>query len=81
MCWFSSIAAAIRLRQPPAGDHADAFPRLPVVGDTREQSAQLDHRRKLAALVEGVADRGGLCLGDGEHGWRMGMCDRQRNAA
>ena len=25
----------IRLRRPPAGDHADAFSRLPVVGDTR----------------------------------------------
>jgi hypothetical protein len=26
----------IRLGQPPVGDHADAFPRLSVVGDTRE---------------------------------------------
>ena len=54
----------IRLRRPPTGDHADAFSRLPVVGDTREHSAYLDHRRKLAVLVEGLADRGGLCLSD-----------------
>ena len=33
----------IRLGPPPVGDRADAFPRLPVVGATGQQSASLDH--------------------------------------
>jgi hypothetical protein len=28
----SSIERLVRLGQPPAGDHADAFPRLPALG-------------------------------------------------
>ena len=56
----------------PAGDRADALTRQSVIDDAGEQTAQLDSGRELAVLAEGVADRGSLSLGDGEHRWSMG---------
>jgi hypothetical protein len=40
--------------------------------NAREQSAQLDRCRQLAALLEGGTDRGGFCLSDDEHPRSMG---------
>jgi hypothetical protein len=51
----------------PGGDGPSALPRLRIVGHSREQPAQLDGRSELAALVEGGADGGGLCLRDDGH--------------
>jgi hypothetical protein len=38
-------------RRPPADDRAHALPRLRIVRNTREQLAQLDGSRELAALL------------------------------
>ena len=57
----------------PAGDGPGTGAGLRGVGDGGEQPAQLDRGRQLAALLEGGADRGGLCLGDDEHAGRMGV--------
>jgi hypothetical protein len=43
-----------------------------MVGDRREQPAQLDGGSELAALIEGRADRGGLCVSHNEHAESMG---------
>jgi hypothetical protein len=43
------------------------------VGHAREQPAQLDRSRELAALFERGADGGGFCLADNEHAGRMGV--------
>ena len=56
----------------PAGKGASARPRLRIVGYSREQPAQLGGGGELAALVEGGADGGGLCLRDDEHLRSMG---------
>jgi hypothetical protein len=63
---------AIGLRRLPAGDGADALPRLGVVGDAREPPAQLDRSRELATLLKDGTDCGSICLGDDEHRWSMG---------
>jgi hypothetical protein len=62
----------LRRQRRPAGDGARALPRLRIVGHAGEQAAQLDRGSVLAALVEGGADGGGLCLGDDEHAGSMG---------
>jgi hypothetical protein len=54
--------------------------RLLIVPDAREQPAQLDRGRQLAALIEGGSDRGGLSLGDDEHQRSMGQLDGGRQA-
>jgi len=64
----------------PAGNGAGTFPRLRVVGDPREPPPQLDDGRQLAVLVEGGADRGGIGLGDDEHGGSMEHARRGRQA-
>jgi hypothetical protein len=43
------------------------LPCLPIVGDPREPSAQLDRSGKLATTVERSADRCSLFLGHGKH--------------
>ena len=61
-----------RRERLPARDDARPRPSLSIVGNGREQAAQLDRSRKLAAVLEGCADRGGLVVGDGEHAPSMG---------
>ena len=56
-----------KLQGPPCGNSPGAFPRLGVVRDAREQTAQFHGSGELPALLEGGADRGGFGLGDGEH--------------
>ena len=58
-----------------ASDGAPAHPRLGVIGDAREQPAQLDRRSELAAPVERGTGGGGFGLGDGEHAGSMGSPD------
>jgi hypothetical protein len=53
-------------RRPP-GDAPRTLPRLRVVCDPREPSAQLDSSRQLSVLVKDSADRGSIGLGDNEH--------------
>ncbi len=57
----------------PAGNGPSTGASLRGVGHAREQPAQLDCGRQLAALLESGTDRGGLCLGDDEHAGRMGV--------
>jgi hypothetical protein len=74
------------LQRLPPGDGSGTVPRLIVVGDAWEQSAQFDGGRELAALSVGSTDRGGVCFGDDEHPVSMGRrieggkryCDRNR---
>ena len=61
-----------RRQRHPSGNDACALLRLRVVGDAGEQPAQLDSSRQFTSLIEGGADRVGFCLGDDEHGGRMG---------
>src|SRR4051812_43749419 len=51
----------------PAGNGPNAFARLSEVEDSREQPLQLDSSRQLTLQLVGGADRGGFCLGNGEH--------------
>jgi hypothetical protein len=51
----------------PTGDAPSAFPRLGVVGNPREPSAQLDSSRQLSFLREDSANCGSIGLGDNEH--------------
>ncbi len=67
-------------RRLPAGDGPDAGPRLRVVGDPREPPPQLDDGRQLALLVESGTDRGGIGLGDDEHGASMEHAHRGQQA-
>jgi hypothetical protein len=53
-------------RRPP-GDAPSTFPRLGVVGNPREPSAQLDSSRQLSFLSEDSANCGGIGFGDNEH--------------
>jgi hypothetical protein len=46
----------------------------------REQAAQLHGGRELATMIEGVADRGGIFLGDNEHVRKHGSADHDRQA-
>ena len=55
-----------RQRRPP-GDAPSAFPRLGVVGNPREPSAQLDGSRQLSFLSEDSANCGSVGFGDNEH--------------
>jgi hypothetical protein len=50
-------------RRPP-GNAPSAFPRLRVVSDPWEPSAQLDSSRQLSFLSEDSANRGSIGLGD-----------------
>ena len=61
-----------RWQRLPGGDGPRALPSLRHVGHAREQAAQLDCGRQLAALIEGGSDGGGFCLGDDEHVRSMG---------
>jgi site-specific recombinase XerD len=55
-----------RQRRPP-GDAPNAFPRLGVVGNPREPSAQFDSSQQLSFLSEDSANGGSIGLGDNEH--------------
>jgi hypothetical protein len=61
-----------RPQRLPGGYCPRALPGLRHVGHTGEQPTELDGGSKLATLVEGGADGGGLCLRDDEHLWSMG---------
>jgi hypothetical protein len=63
----------MRRQRLPGGDSTRAFPRLSGVGDAREQPAQLDCGRQLAATLECGADRGGFRFGNDEHPASMVM--------
>ena len=65
----------------PTGDSASTRPRLHIVGDAREQPAQLDRGRHLATLNDGGMDRVSLGLGDDKHPERVGMGSRHRTDA
>jgi hypothetical protein len=65
----------------PAGYRPGALPRQHIVGDARKYPAQLDDGRHLPAPIEGSADRGGLRLGDGEHGGNHGKAGHRRQGA
>jgi hypothetical protein len=70
---MQSCPRAQRRRQRlPIGNGPGAFPRLSIVGDGREQPAQLDGSRHLPSLVEGGTDCGGFWLGDNQHPPSMG---------
>ena len=56
----------------PGGDGPSELPCTSVVGNAWKPLAQLDGGRELPALVEGSADRDGICLGDDEHDQSMG---------
>jgi hypothetical protein len=51
----------------PPCDGPGAGPRLRVVGDPWEPSAQLDSSRQLSLLIKHGTDRGGISLGNDEH--------------
>jgi hypothetical protein len=71
---YARLAQLLLGRQRfPAGYGASTRPRLHIVGDAREQSAQLDRGRQLTTLNEGGTDRVGLDLGDDKHPERVGM--------
>ena len=59
--WAVAAPAASSRRWP------SALPGLHGVGEQREQPAQFDRSRQLAALLEGGADGGSLSFGDGEN--------------
>ncbi len=59
-----------RRQRRPAGDGPDAGPRLLVVGDPREPTAQLDRRRQFTVLLIDGAERGCISFGDDEHAGR-----------
>jgi hypothetical protein len=61
---FPKVKSLTRL---PAGDGPGKSPRLIAIGDARENSAQLNGDRQLAALVEGSADRDRISVGDDKH--------------
>jgi hypothetical protein len=46
----------------PTGDRPGANPGVLVVGDAREQSAQLDHRRQFTVSLVSGTDHGGISL-------------------
>jgi hypothetical protein len=69
--WRSDIMVAVQQRFP-AGDGPGAVPRLIVVRDAWEQSAQLEDGQHFATPIEGGADRGGFRLRYNEHPCSMG---------
>ncbi len=61
-----------RWQRCPAGDGPDARPRILIVGDPGEPTAQLDRRRQFTVSLIDGADCGGIGFGDDEHTWKDG---------
>ena len=57
----------------PPCDGPGTGPRLRVVGDPWEPSAQLDSSRQLSLLIKHGTDRGSICFGHSEHSASMGQ--------
>jgi hypothetical protein len=68
-----------RQRLPP-GDAANTRPRLRVVGDAEEPSAQFDRSRQFALLLIDGADRGGIGFCHEKHGHQHNSRGMGRNA-
>ena len=74
-----------RRQRRPAGDGPDAGPRILVVGDSGEPTAQLDRCRQFTVLLIDGADCGCIGFGDDEHdgkdGRRHGVGQGERRQA
>ncbi len=60
-----------RWQRLPPGDRPGMLARHGVVRHATESAPQFDSGRKLASLVEGGADCGGVLITDNEHAGRM----------